>query len=168
MPTLYAQPYDITATGFYFECAEDYETKAQQCRNDFGDVVEEYEIQFIDGEAIDGALAQAWGLYQSNFADYLRAADAWDDHQKRAFIIAVGECGYAFDPASDHPDGFDVDMYEVDSLKDLAAQFVDEGLFGDIPERIACYLDYHAIARDLACDYAMTEIAEVRFAYRCG
>ena len=29
MTTLYAQPYNIDATGFYFDSAEDYESKAK-------------------------------------------------------------------------------------------------------------------------------------------
>ncbi|MEO1701954.1 MAG: antirestriction protein ArdA [Pseudomonadota bacterium] len=168
MPKLHAQPYDISASGFYFDDAEEYAAKAKTCRNDFGGVVEELEIQFIDGEDIDCQLAKAWGLYQSSFAAYLNAAEDWDEHDKRVFIVAVGECGYAFDPAHDHPDEFDVDLYEVDSLKDVAEQFVDEGLFGDIPERLRFYIDHEAIARDLACDYAMIEIAGIRYAYRCG
>ena len=49
-----------------------------------------------------------------------------------------------------------------------ALQFVDEGLFGDIPEHLRNYLDYDAIARDLACDYASTTIAGNRLAYRCA
>lgn len=50
MPQLHAQPYDITANGFYFESLEDYADKAKSNRNDYGDPVEEYEIQFIDGD----------------------------------------------------------------------------------------------------------------------
>lgn len=56
----------------------------------------------------------------------------------------------------------------VNSLKELAEQFVDEGLFGDIPTSIQSYLDYDAIARDLGCDYSETEIAGVRLIYRCS
>lgn len=168
MTKLHAQPYDISASGFYFDTADEFEAKSSKCVNDYGDPVEEFEIQFIDGEDIDCALATAWGLYQSNFSDFLNAVEFWDDHQKRAFIIAVGECGYDFDPANDSPDDFDVDLYEVDSLRELAEQFVDEGLFGDIPERLSYYLDYDAIARDLAHDYTHTTIAGTSFAYRCS
>jgi len=50
MPKLHAQSYDPDANGFYFESMEDYASKAKLNRNSFGDVVEEYEIQFIDGE----------------------------------------------------------------------------------------------------------------------
>lgn len=119
-------------------------------------------------DAHDRWNAHAWGLYQSNFAAFFEAVDNWDDHQKLSFVIAVGECGYQFDPARDDPKRFDVDIYHVESLKELAEQFVDEGLFGEIPEHLRNYLDYDAIARDLACDYASTTIAGNRLAYRCA
>ncbi len=164
---LHAQPYDLAATGFYFETIEDYEAKAAALRNDYGDPVEEFEIQFIDGEEIDCALAGALGLYQSTIAQFFDAVETWDDHEKRVVIIAVGDCGYAFD-ASTQPSDFDIDVYELDSMRALAEQFVDEGLFGDIPERLQFYLDYDAIARDLSFDYSETEIAGNNLIYRCA
>ncbi|MEM7677008.1 MAG: antirestriction protein ArdA [Myxococcota bacterium] len=88
--------------------------------------------------------------------------------QKRTVILAVGDCGYVFDWQSGCPEDFDLDIYEMDSLRELAEHFVEEGLFGEIPKRLQFYLDYDAIARDLAADYAETEIAGTRLAYRCG
>ena len=85
MTRLYAQPYDITATGFSFDDAEDYARKAQALRNEYGQPVEEFEIQFIDGE---------WSLSQCNLSQFLEAALDWSEDQKLHFIVAVGECGY--------------------------------------------------------------------------
>lgn len=62
----------------------------------------------------------------------------------------------------------DVDIYPLSSLRELAEQFVEEGLFGDIPERIAHYLDFDAIARDLGMDYSQTEIAGENLVFRCA
>ncbi len=168
MTTLYAQPYDISATGFYFRSADEFTSKATRAVNGFGDPVEEFEVQFIDGDDLDCVLAGAWALYQSNYADYLQAVEDWAESEKIAFIIAVGECGYRFDPKTDGPGDFDVDLYAVDSLRDLAEQFADEGLFGEIPAPLVHYIDYDAIARDLAFDYSMTDIAGTRYAYRCA
>jgi hypothetical protein len=39
--------------GFYFHTLEEYEEKSAKTRNDYGQPVEEYELQFIDGESID-------------------------------------------------------------------------------------------------------------------
>ncbi|WP_282060601.1 antirestriction protein ArdA [Roseobacter litoralis] len=163
---LYAQPYQIGADGFYFEDAEAYAAKAEAARNHWGEPVEEFEIQFIDGEAIDAALFEAVGVHQGDIAAFFDAAQDWDDHQKRVVIIAAGECGYTFNLAIDTPDDLEVDIYDMDSLTALAAHFVDEGLFGDIPERLQFYIDYEAIGRDLGMDYTLTNIAGDTLIYR--
>lgn len=165
--TLYAQPYDVSAARFSFENAEDFNAKSAALRNDHGETVEEFEIQFIDGEAVDAALAEAVGLYQSNVGAFFDAVEDWNTDEKLSVIIAVGECGYSFDLSKDSPEDFDLDIYEMDSLRELAEHFVDEGLFGDIPERLQFYIDYDAIARDLGMDYAETTIAGQSLVYRC-
>lgn len=162
--TLFAQPYDISATGFYFTSAEGFETSAKEATNAYGQTVEEFEIQFIDGDDLDAALAKAIGLSQCNFADFLDCAERWEDWEKVKFVIAVGECGYDFDPQAS-PDDHDLDLYHVESLRELAEQFVDEGLFGDIPERLQFYIDYDAIARDLAVEYSEITVAGDRYVY---
>lgn len=168
MSKYFAQPYDLSAYGFFFHTEEDYRERSSLLRNATGQHVEEFELQFIDGMLIDAALFKAYGVNQSNLLRYLEAERDWTEDQKQRFIIAVGECGYAFDPETGDPDDFEVDIYEVDSLRELAEQFVDEGLFGGIPERLASYIDYDAIARDLAVDYTETDIAGVMLVYRCG
>lgn len=168
MTQLFAQPYDIAARGFYFESIEEYQHKAAEALNDYGDPVEEFEIQFIDGERIDANLAKAFGLNQSNVHHFLEAAEEWQKYQKFTFIIAVGECGYSFDPESDDVDDLDVDIFEVSSLRELAEQFIDESLFGEIPEPLQFYIDYDAIARDLGMDHSSIEIAGTLLVYRCA
>ncbi|MBI1274519.1 antirestriction protein ArdA [bacterium] len=168
MTRLYAQPYDISASGFFFESVEEYQSKRQQCRNDYGAPVEEFEIQFIDGEDMDADLFKSLRVHQGDFDAFLQVCEDWSDDQKIRVIIAVGECGYRFDPRTGDPEDFDIDLYEMDSLRELAYHFVEEGLFGDIPERIHCYLDYDAIARDLSMDYSETSIGGQNLIYRCG
>lgn len=163
---LHAQPYDISASGFYFRSVEEYEQKASSHKNDYGDEVEEYEIQFIDGDNLDCALFKALNVHQGNFNHYLTACEDWGDDQKIKVIIAVGEAGYDFDPESSDPDDFDLDLYELDSLKDLAMQFIEEGLYGEIPENIQFYLDYDAIARDLGMDYTEIRLNGTNYIYR--
>lgn len=165
MSELFAQPYDMDAKGFYFKDIEEYDRKRRALRSAFGQIVEEFEIQFIDGDDIDCALAKAFGINQANLERYFSASKDWDDDQKTRYIIAVGEGGYSDDT---QPDDLDIDIYEIDSMKELAEQFVEEGLFGEIPERLRFYLDYDLIARDLQADYSETEIAGTRYVYRCG
>lgn len=165
MTTFFAQPYDLSARGFYFDTAEQFKARMASVRNDFGDPVEEFEIQFIDGDDLDCSLADAFGINQANICRCLDMIEEWDEDQKTRFIIAVGECGYSCDC---DPDNLDIDIYEISSLKQLAEQFVDEGLFGDIPDSIQTYLDYDLIARDLSADYSEIDMAGKHYVYRCG
>ena len=167
MTTLYAQPYDLSATGFSFETADEFSEKIKTIRNDFGQKVEEFEIQFIDGEEIDCALARAWALHQGNCVHFLTAAEEWDERQKQHFIIAVGECGYPFDPEKDDPDDFDVDVYPEQSLREFAEVCIEDGWFGPVPEALAPFIDYDAVARDLGVDYSEITIAGESFVYAC-
>ncbi|PLW76431.1 antirestriction protein ArdA [Cohaesibacter celericrescens] len=166
MNSFYAQPYDISANGFYFETEEEFRTKSAALRNDYGDPVEEFEIQFIDGEMIDAEVCKAIGINQANIFTVIEKLDEWDEDDKRTIIIAVGEGGYSFDLNASDPSIFDIEIYKLDSMRELAEQFVDEGLFGEIPDRLAYYLDYDAIARDLAIDYCETTIDGQNLIYR--
>ncbi|MEW5421330.1 antirestriction protein ArdA [Amorphus sp. 3PC139-8] len=168
MTLLFAQPYDGSASDFFFDTIEQYGERAAKAVNSFGERVEEFEIQFIEGERIDAAFAKAVGLNQANVGTFLELVEDWDEDDKRRFIVAVEECGYSFDLHRDAIGDLDVDLYEGMTLRDLAEEFVDEGLFGDIPEHLRFYIDYDAIARDLAMDYVETEIAGTRLVYRCA
>ena len=165
---LYAQPYDLSANGFYFEAAQEYEAKTASNRNDYGEPVEEYEIQFINGETMDAELFKALGVHQGSVCQFLETAPEWEDWEKINIIIASRECGYEFDIETDHPDHFGITVYHVDSLRELAIEFVNDGLFGEIPERLQHYIDYDALARDLAVEYSETVIAGTRLIYDCS
>ena len=52
-------------------------------------------------------------------------------------------------------------------MTDLAEHFVDEGLYGPIPESLTYYIDTHAMARDLSVDYCQSTIAGKRLIYAC-
>ncbi len=165
---LYAQPYNMDAEGFYFRTAEEYVQQAKNLTDRFGQPVEEFELQFIDGELIDCELAKAIGINQANCSRFLELAEEWRDHEKIRFIIAVGECGCSFNIESDDIDQLDVDIYEEDSMRDLAIRFVEDGLFGEVPEAFQFYIDYDAIARDLAVDYGEITIAGEPLIYRAA
>jgi len=168
MTKLFAQPYNLDAIGFYFENEDEFHAIANRLVDAHGELVEEFEIQFIDGEDIDAELAKAIRLSQGNIGLYLNAVDVWSEEDKLRYIIGVGEYGLEFDLEADDPNELDVDIYHLDSLRDLAEQFVDEGIIGDIPENMRSYFDYDAFARDLEIDYTETEIAGQRLIYRVG
>lgn len=165
---LYAQPYDISANGFFFSSVEEYQKKSALNRNSLFLPVEEYEIQFIDGTNLDADLFKALNINQTNFGAFFDACNSWRTDQKHKVIIAVGDCGCAFELKTDDPDELDVEIYEMDSLRELAEHFVDEGLYGEIPESIKYHLDYDSIARDLSMSYSEIAIDGTRLVYRCG
>lgn len=134
--------------------------------NDYGQKVEEFEFQFIDGEQIDCELAQAWVLNQANFSAYLKACHDWEYDSKVRFIAAT-ECGFTPKGNASDPDTLDVEIFNIDSLRELAEQFVEDGLYGDIPDSLQYYIDYDAIARDLAMEYSETTIAGETIVFAC-
>ena len=68
----HATSYDISASGFYFKTYDEYLDQSVKHRNDYGDPVEEYEIQFIDGD--NYRLFGSLGINQANldkwFSDF--------------------------------------------------------------------------------------------------
>lgn len=86
--SLHALPFDQTAPGFYFLNAEDFCYLAAKTVNAHGDRVKEFDIQFVDGEPIDAALASVFGLHQNNVDLYLEAVSHWDEDQKISFIVS--------------------------------------------------------------------------------
>ena len=145
----YAQPYDISARGFFFSSAEEYTKEASTKTNTCGMQIEEFEVQFIEGERIDAELFQAMEVSQADISAYFEAVVEWDGSQKLRAIVAVRECG-ALLGLGDDPDALNIDFYDVQSLRELVEQFVEEGCYGDIPENLQFYIDYDAIERDLA------------------
>jgi len=101
--------------------------KSDNLVNHYGDLVEEFEIQFIDGDDLDCELFKALSIHQGTIGDYFSACEYLSDNQKIRVILATRECSYSFNYSSDDPDGYDIDTYELDSLRDLTEQFIEEG-----------------------------------------
>ncbi|MGV6801877.1 MAG: antirestriction protein ArdA [bacterium] len=166
--TFYAQPYNIDAEGFYFTCYDEYKQQVVGLTDRFGQPVEEFDIQFIDGSDLDCAFAQVWHINQANIAAFIEATERLDTEQKIKSIIAITECGYDREQAIFGLNDLEIDLYFNKSMKDLAETFAEEGVFGEIPDALRFYIDLEAIARDLAFDYTETSIAEQRLIYRAA
>ncbi|WP_395175501.1 antirestriction protein ArdA [Roseibium alexandrii] len=159
----HATPYDISAVGFYFETVEEFAENSASHKTGHDGPVEEYEIQVIDGESHEVAICEALGINQGNIAeivDYIESLDQWD--------VIKAEAAAALGILQLNTDLDDIDVYEVDTLEELAEQFVDEGLFGDIPDNLTNYIDYAAIGRDLRFDYSIENLNGKNYAIRAG
>jgi len=165
--TLYAQPYDLDASGFYFDSFEDYEAKYNKNCNVYGQPVEEYMFDFIDGSAIDCDLFKAVkGGY--NLKAFFMVANTWEEYQKIPLIIAYEE-NITSEPFNEEvtSDMFeDIDIYYDMSFEDLAWDFIDNGLFGDIPEDVKQWLDIEKMALSLSYDYNEISVGNYSIIYR--
>lgn len=139
-----------------------FETEEQFLNHITGRV---HTITWVAGDDIDKALFEAVQPGVRDIARYFEWEYEWSEYDKYKYIIAVDECGYMYDDDID-PDDICVDIYPLDNMKELAYEFVDEGLFGEIPANLLGYISYEAIARDLSFDYHETEIAGEHMIYR--
>lgn len=74
------------------------------------------------------------------------------DEDEIVIIETIIEAGYKLQYALEHKD--DVMFYADMTIEDVAAEVVEEGLFfgQEVPESMINYIDYEAVARDLAID----------------
>lgn len=155
---LHAQPYTFDAIGFYFESAEEYQTKYDKNRDDFGNHVEEYEIQFIDGTDFECELAKAVSIHQGNikeFFDAVEEMDLYNDNAKAALIWLLKDNQKTWAQVQEM-DEDDLADYVFDSYGQYKSdeQVYDEVGYmlledlRDVPEHLRDYIDFRAYGRD--------------------
>lgn len=162
MTTLYANPYNTAAVGFYFESAEEFDEKAEGLTDRYGCPVEEFEIDFIDGD--DPELFQACGIHQGNLEMWFDDIEILDDWQKPALYYLTSDCGYDVSGAINKLD--DVSIYQG-PLADAAEELFDECHAHDIPENLRFYIDYEKFAHDCELGGDMAEFEFNRETYTC-
>jgi antirestriction protein len=81
------------------------------------------------------------------------------DYEMASLINLIDNCGESLGDALAKYENYAV--YQADSWEDLAEQFVNEGVYGEIPESLQSYIDYEAIGRDLNYDYDEVEYDDV-------
>lgn len=160
----FAQPYSLDARGFYFSDYEDYTAKAEALRDSFGNPVEEFEIQVIDGDAEEIDLFNACGVNQANLEQFFDEVLTIDDHQKPAFFYLTNVLNCTVDQALEKIE--EPSIYEGE-LKDAAEELFDECYLSDIPESVRNYIDYAAFARDCELGGDMAEFEFAGTTYTC-
>lgn len=114
--------------------------------------------------------AEEWEIHDSeapfsideweSLDDLARIADLYDQHGD-AFVAAFDlcDCGaHTKEHVEDAERLVENFAGTYDDWEDMAIQYVEEGLFGDIPDNIQNYLDYERLGRDLSFDYIGTYI----------
>ena len=150
---LYAQPYNFDATGFYYESYEEYLEKSKGHVDRFGQPVEEYEIQFIDGSDIECEFCKAVDLEAYNQKDVFEYLEEYQENEEAMMkaIVQLKDYKERFKFDED-PEDLEIDIYYESSMEHLAMKFAEEGIFGEIPAHLANYIDYEAMGRDLSYD----------------
>lgn len=143
MSTFFAQPYSLDAVGFYFDTLEAYTEKSECLLDSFGNPVEEFEIQFIDGD--DCELFSACGINQGNLHTWFETIVDLGDQEKTALFYLRSILGCGLENALDKLE--DVNLSEG-NLKDIAETLFDEFYLNDVPESVRAYIDYEKYARD--------------------
>lgn len=161
----YANPYDITAQGFYFESYEEYETKRDALRNSSCQPVEEFEIEVLDGTSEELELVNSIGIDQGNMKDVIEYIETSDESEWPALFFLMGNnIVKSFEDAKDKID--EVFITES-SLIDAASELFDEVYGHSIPDNIKCYIDYKSFARDCAIGGDMQEFEFGGKTYTC-
>jgi hypothetical protein len=157
--TYFANPYDTTTNGFYFESFEEYAEKAAGLLNSSGAPVEEFMIDYIDGD--DAQLFEACKVDQSTLEFWFDEVESLKDHEKAALFYLVSVNGQDMDEALQNRGGHvrnidDVSLFHGE-LKEAAEELFDKCYLSEIPEHVQPYIDYDAFARDLECNGELYE-----------
>ena len=162
MTKLYANPYNIDAAGFYFESADEFTEKSQNLTDRYSNLLEEFEIDFIDGD--DAALFNACGINQANLSLYFEDIEPLNETDKAALYFLLSDLGYGLPDALEKV--YEVSLYEG-KLLDAAGELFDECYLHKMPEQIRYYVDYEKFARDCEVGRDMIEFEYSGATYTC-
>lgn len=148
----FAQPYSLDAHGFYFLTIEEYREKAAANRDRYGNPVEEYELQYIDGEHY--RLFESLGVSQASLGRWFELLDELDDDDDRYLIAChLAENGERVEDLSSRWDDYSV--YRG-SAADYAREIVEDCY--QLPENLVYYIDFERLGRDMVLEGSITEI----------
>jgi len=128
----------------------------------FGNSVEEFEIQFIDGE--DAQLFSACEINQGSLSVWFDSVADLSDHEKAALYYLCGELSYSVDVALNNLD--QVSLYEG-KLQAAAEELFDEIYLDGLPDAVRTYIDYEKFARDCELGGDMSEFDFVGTTWTC-
>lgn len=160
--TFHATPYNLDAAGFYFENIEEYQAKSECHLDRYGNTVEEFEIQYIDGN--DAALFAACGINQANLNTWFNEVECLQDYDKINLYFLLGCAGYAL---SQGLDKLDEPRIAESNLKEAATELFDDCYLHSIPESIRYYINYDSFARDCELGGDLTEFDFNNRTYTC-
>ena len=165
----YANPYSVDATGFYFETYKEYQEKVELVKSSFGNPVDEFEIQVIDGSKEECDLVKAIRINQVNLEEVMEYIDASDeDEWPTMFFIMDNNICSNLEDAKHQARNYSVVQ---DSLLDAATELFDDCYIGLIPKAsrqfIEQYIDYDRFANEQEAGGYMVEFEFGCKTYTC-
>ena len=142
----HATTYDINANGFYFSTLEEYKEKAEKHTNIYGQKVEEFEIQFIEGDYPE--LFRELGINQANLNLWFEYFEELEGEQAIKCMYLSLDRGMTIEEIKE----FDLDQIHLfrGTAKEYAENYLEEtGMLEQIPGNLLYYIDYDVFARDL-------------------
>jgi len=154
MSNYHATPFDTSASGFYFDDYEEYLSKAKNHKNDYGDIIDEFRIQFIDGDNYQ--LFNALDINQANLEQWF---DNFEQLSGEELIKAIYLAEYCAENISDIPDKLDDVCLFEGTATEYAEEYIEDcGLLSELPENLRYYFDVEAFARDMVLGGDITEV----------
>ncbi|PHZ84310.1 antirestriction protein ArdA [Paremcibacter congregatus] len=150
----FAMPYNISVPGFPFTDYDSYAAQAAALKDSFGDPVEEFSIECLDGdnEVLFNALEVTQATLEQWFDDF-EGLDG-DELIKAIYLAEYVTC----DMAEILSQLEDVALFEGDAQTYVEDYIEDCGLLDDMPENLRYYFDTEAFARDMLLGGDITEV----------
>lgn len=154
MTNYHANPYDQAAFGFYFDDYQTYLAQVSHQKNKYGDLVEEFSIENINGT--NHELFSALGINQANLEIWFNDFELLDGDD---LIRAIYMAEYLVIDISEILDRLDeVGLFQGRADQYAAEYIEDSGLLSELPENLRYYFDVEAFARDMLLSGDICEV----------
>jgi hypothetical protein len=163
MARLYAQPYNLDAVGFYFESFEEYTDKVKNLKDRFGNPVEEFEIQYMEGE--NGELFRACNINQTLLEVWFDEIEFLQDEDKVRLFFLNGN--NICKDLRDALDNYHKISFYVGTSVETAIEVFDAIHLYRVPEDLQTYIDYEKYANALKCNGDFVEFKYNDTTYTC-
>mgnify|MGYP000689222089 FL=1 len=164
MTQLHATPYDTSSNGFYFDSYEQYIEKSNRLHNSYGQPVEEFEIQFIDGNLYQ--LFDACCINQCNLKIWFERVESLSTEQQIKLCYRCEVLGDTLIQGLDKLD--DEGELSDSSLMEYIYNYVDDiDLFDNANIVVQRYFDYEAYAQDLVINGEIDKFSYQNTNYVC-
>lgn len=160
----YSNPYNTSVDGFYFESFEEFEEKLSNLKDDFGTLVEEVEIEAIDGDREEMELFEVAEVNPATIEDFIEFIETSDEKSWPAVYYLLFYRRVSFDEAIRSSCEY---VISESTLLDAASAMFDDCYGYSIPEELRIYIDYEKFAADLERGGDMVEFEFGGKTYTC-